>query len=157
MTQKESYTYGYIYGYLSALLTAHATEYDRSGFKTQQGAMYPRRAFAQIHTAAMDKGIITQEVTRKLAALIDNINSIEEGPEPCQPLDMQGSWQMGYYHGNSGKPYPDSPDVAVLRKAKGLTQKQLAEMVGCDQAIISRAESGKGSEEWLKKILAALK
>jgi len=51
-------------------------------------------------------------------------------------------------------------ELGNLRRAKGLTQTQLAEMAGVDQATISKLESGTGynyTAELLAKLVSALK
>jgi transcriptional regulator with XRE-family HTH domain len=49
--------------------------------------------------------------------------------------------------------------MSRIRKSRGLSQAQLAEMVGCTQATISRIEDGKGntSVEMIEAIAAALR
>jgi len=49
--------------------------------------------------------------------------------------------------------------IREIRKARGLTQEQLAEMIDVEQKHVSRIESGKNypSIELLKKMAAALK
>lgn len=63
---------------------------------------------------------------------------------------------MGYYWGLGGKPLArESFDIAAARKAKGLTQAQLADRMGLVQGVISRWETGKVSPN--KETLAKLK
>jgi len=54
--------------------------------------------------------------------------------------------------------YTLARDLIVLRKKRGLTQKELAEKAGTTQAVISRIESGSANctVETLQKISAAL-
>lgn len=55
----------------------------------------------------------------------------------------QASWQLGYYAGLYKRPIPSqSFDIGAARKAKKMTQTQLAELMGVDQAHISRWERG---------------
>lgn len=55
--------------------------------------------------------------------------------------------------------YADMEEMIRLRKARGLSQTQLAEMAGCTQATISRIEKGlfRPSHDLLKAIADALK
>lgn len=43
-----------------------------------------------------------------------------------------------------------------MRKARGLTQAQLAELVGVDQATVSRTEAGEGGFESYLALAGAL-
>lgn len=55
-------------------------------------------------------------------------------------------WQLGVYHARSGKPLAAAEfDISTARRARKMTQAQLAEAMGVDQAVISRWESGKVS------------
>ena len=59
---------------------------------------------------------------------------------------LQGAWQLGFFAGKGKRPLASAEfDIAAARKAKGLTQAQLADAMGVDQAVISRWESGKVS------------
>ena len=65
------------------------------------------------------------------------------GSEKYQPLEVQGSWQMGYYAGRSKRPLAQGTfDISAARKAKKLTQEQLAARMGVDQAHVSKWENG---------------
>jgi transcriptional regulator with XRE-family HTH domain len=48
--------------------------------------------------------------------------------------------------------------IKAARKAAGLTQQQLAELIGCDQSVISRIEQGRRdmSVNLLRSIAQAL-
>ncbi|WP_225028987.1 helix-turn-helix domain-containing protein [Xinfangfangia pollutisoli] len=51
-------------------------------------------------------------------------------------------------------------ELAKIRRARGLTQKQLAEMAGVDQGTISKLESADGynyTADLIEKLVAALK
>lgn len=87
-----------------------------------------------------------------------NAESKKNGSEECQPLEIQVSWQLGYYAGKSKRPLAREAfdfDIVAARKAKGMTQAQLADAMGVDQPVISRWESGKVSPN--KENLAKLK
>ena len=69
---------------------------------------------------------------------------MEGSSEKYQPLEIQGSWQLGYFVGKGKRPLPTAKvDIAAARRAQKMTQGQLAEAIGVDQALISRWESGK--------------
>lgn len=69
-----------------------------------------------------------------------------EGPQAVAQLrQMQHRYRLG-------------GQISVLRKRRGLTQEQLAERTGIDQAEISRIERGAGNptEDTLARIAQAL-
>ena len=71
---------------------------------------------------------------------------MDGGSEKCQPLEIQGSWQLGYFAGRAKRPLAgEAFDISSARRAKKLTQAQLADQMGVDQALVSRWESGKVS------------
>lgn len=163
MTNREAYAMGWVYGYLYTLmgypdeLKKFPDGFDRDGTKFEAAGFNPFEGFALIHQEAMQRGVITAEATRVISEALYDVQPVEDGYRA--PLPLVGSWQLGYYLALSGKPLPSgAPDIAALRKAKGLTQAQLAEMVGCDQAIISRWEHKQStpSQEVQDKIMAVL-
>ena len=110
--------------------------------------------FNQIIAAYQRKYPKDEEGQKRVTKLADYI-LLEQAP----PMEMQGAWQIGYFQGRSGLPLArESFDISAARKAKHLTQAQLADLMGVDQALVSRWESGKVSPnksnlERLKEIL----
>jgi ribosome-binding protein aMBF1 (putative translation factor) len=101
-------------------------------------------------SAAHEKGLLPGDLDQQIGEALSEINSIEPemdgSSERVQPLEIQGSWQLGYYAGKGKRLLADAGfDIAFARKAKKLTQAQLADAMGVDQAVISRWESGKVS------------
>ena len=122
--------------------------------------MRPYTCSAQVVSAAHSNGILTPELDAQIGEALSEISSIEPemdgGSEKVQPLEIQGSWQLGYYAGKGKHPLAGSAfDISADRKTKKLTQAQLAELMGVDQALVSRWESGKVSPN--KDNLAKLK
>ena len=68
------------------------------------------------------------------------------------PLELQGIFLMGYNHGN------DKTKLVTKRKAKKITQTQLADLIGATQKDVSRWEQGivKPSTDTLIKLSQAL-
>lgn len=150
MTTREAYVFGWVYGRLSP-------EGD-----TALAAMRPYSANAQAISAAHRAGTLKGDLDKEIGAALCQIDDVEApmqgGSEKVQPLENQSSWQLGYYAGRAGKPLPGEFDIAAARKRNGLTQAQLAELVGVDQALVSRWESGrvKPSPESMQKLKEAL-
>ena len=150
MTTREAYVFGWVYGRLNP-----------EG-NTTLAAMRPYSANATAISAAHRSGILKGDLDKEIGAALCQIDDVEApmagGSEKVQPLENQSSWQLGYYAGRAGKPLPEELDIAAARKKKGLTQAQLAELVGVDQALVSRWESGrvKPSPESVEKIREAL-
>lgn len=150
MTTREAYVFGWVYGRLSP-------EGD-----TALAAMRPYSANAQAISAAHRAGTLKGDLDKEVGAALCQIDDVEApmqgGSEKVQPLENQSSWQLGYYAGRAGKPLTEGLDIAAARKKKSLTQAQLAEMIGVDQALVSRWESGrvKPNAESMEKIKEAL-
>lgn len=156
MTTREAYVFGWMFG---AIQRADSDIGDNITLACQR----PHSASARIISAAHQRGLLRGELDMKIMEAMAEIESLPEmdgGSERFQPLENQSSWQMGYYTGKAGRPLADARlDIAAARKGKGLTQAQLAELMGVDQAHISRWESGKvaPSAENLEKLSKLLR
>lgn len=155
MTNREAYVFGWVFGRLS--IEAFPEEI---GGDVALAAARPYTANARIISDAHRLGLLTGDLDRQVGEALCEITSIdppmEGGSEKYQPLEIQGSWQLGYFAGKGKRPLAEEKlDIAAARKAKKLTQAQLAEQMGVDQALISRWESGKVSPN--KENLAKLK
>lgn len=156
LSERKAYVMGYCWGLLEQAL---GEGYDKSGFKFGEGAKRPWVAFAEAHAAAIREGKLTPQLKAKLAEALWECDP--EDPYDTQVLEMprQLSWQLGVYQAKSGKPLPpEGMDIETMRRAKKLTQAQLAELMGVGQDVISRWESGKvtpskRNQEKLKEIL----
>ena len=145
MTNREAYVFGWVFGRLS--IEAFPEEI---GGDVSLAAARPYTASACVISDAHRLGLLTGDLDRQVGEALCEITSIdppmEGGTEKYQPLEMQGSWQLGYFAGKGKRPLTEEKlDIAVARKAKKLTQDQLAEQMGVDQALVSRWESGKVS------------
>ena len=155
MTNREAYVFGWVFGRISA--EAVPTEI---GGDVALAAHRPYSANARIISDAQRLGILTGDLDKQVGEALCEIDSIDPpmagGSEKYQPLEIQGSWQMGYYAGRGRLPLAaEKLDISAARRAKKLTQAQLAEQMGVDQALVSRWESGKVSPN--KSNLARLK
>ena len=156
MAHRQAYLFGWIYGYLAKTLDIE--DYDPRGEKVSKAVMYPLAGFAQIHQKAISEKTITPDVLKTLSKALEEIVDLDDLDEnntgkPIS-LELQGSWFLGYYHAKSGNARVPKYDIAARRKIKGLTQEQLAEKLGVDQALISRWERDiiNPSEENLSKL-----
>lgn len=145
MTNREAYVFGWVFGRLNAAV------YPREiGGDFALAAQRPYTASARVISDAQRLGILKGDLDRQVGEALCEITSIEPpmdgGAEKFQPLEIQGAWQLGYYAGKGEHPLTgEAFDIAAARKAKKLTQAQLADAMGVDQAVISRWESGKVS------------
>lgn len=153
MTNREAYVLGWVFGRLNA-----ASKTEIGGDVTLACAR-PYSANAKVISDAYSLHLLTPDIDAQLAEALSEINSIdppmENGSEAHQPLEMQSSWQLGYYAGKGKRPLSASEfDIAAARKSKKMTQEQLADAMGVYQAVISRWESGKVSpnKENMKKL-----
>ena len=145
MTAREAYVFGWVYGYL--LQTAGGAGKEIGGDIALAPAR-PYSANARILTDAQREGLLSAAAGQAVGEALWEIQQVDPpmdgGSEAYQPLALQGSWWLGYYAGLGGKPLaPAEFDIAAARKARGMTQAQLAEAMGVDQAHISRWESGR--------------
>lgn len=154
MTSREAYVFGWVFGRLNAEVFP-----DEIGPDPWEACGRPYSCSAQVLSSAHEKGILSGDLDLQIGEALSEINNIEPemdgGTEKVQPLELQGSWQLGYYAGKGKRPLASAEfDIAAARRAKKMTQAQLAETVGVDQAVISRWESGKVSPngENLKKL-----
>lgn len=153
MTTREAYIFGWVFGRLQ--------QDDDSG-DTTLAAMRPYSANAKAISNAHRAGILKGDLDREIGAALCQIDDVEApmvgGTEKVQPLENQSSWQLGYYAGRAGKPLTGDFDIAAARRRNGLTQAQLAELVGVDQALVSRWESRrvKPSPESMQKLREVL-
>ncbi len=124
----------------------------------------PYSGLAQTMATAHREHVLSDALNREIAAALSEITEIDDQiatgeSEVVQPFELQGSWQLGYYAGLSGRPLPEPEfNIAAARKAKGLSQQQLADCMGVDQALVCRWERkivtpNKENMERLKKIL----
>jgi DNA-binding transcriptional regulator YiaG len=83
---------------------------------------------------------------------------MENGSEQPQAAEHQSSWWIGYYRALNGVPFAQNEvDIRAMRKARKMTQVDLAAKLGVAQAAISRWESGEvtPTSDSLHKILRA--
>ena len=155
MTNREAYVFGWVFGRLNAAAAPNSIGGDV--------ALAPQRPFsasAKVVSDAQRLGILKGNLNDQVGEALSELDIIEPemdgGSERCQPLGIQGSWLLGYFAGHAKKPLAEeSFDISVARRAKKLTQAQLADQMGVDQALVSRWESGKVSPN--KDNLAKLK
>ena len=136
MTNREAYVFGWVFGRINAEVFP-----DDIGPDPWEACMRPYTCSAQMISAAHEKGLLSGDLDQQIGEALSEINSIgpemDGGSEKVQPLEIQGSWQLGYYAGKGKRLLADAGfDIAAARKAKKLTQAQLADAMGVDQAVI---------------------
>lgn len=137
MTTREATVFGWIYGRIERRLQ----DYDKSGFKVGQAAEYPLAGFGAIHAEAMRQHALSDQDVEEIMQASWEIESVDDDGRLLLP--QQGAWQLGYFKGKAGQPLPRADlDIKAARAAKKMTQGQLAELIGVDQAVVSRWESG---------------
>lgn len=151
MTNRHYFVMGWIYG------TIVRAAGDRNiGGDLQLVVMHPFSAQADLIRKAHREHLLRGELDMQIAEAMVEIDEIPDGDEPVATMQQQSEWFIGYYWGLGGKPLArESFDIAAARKAKGLTQAQLADRLGLAQGVISRWETGKFSPN--KEHLAKLK
>lgn len=94
-----------------------------------------------------------EEITAAFGELPAEIERQPKGTE------WESYWAKGYYSGKSGSPCaPPHLDIRARRKVKGLSQDELAKMMGVSREQVSRWETGQNTpneknQEKLKEIL----
>ena len=156
MTFREAYVYGWIYEKIERAIGGV------SNAQITQAPMRPLSSFAEIHAKAMTLRVVDDNLAEVIGDALDKITFVDptDESEKVAPLEMQGTWQLGYYHSRAGRELspPDEYDLAAKRRAKKLSQAQLAEMVGVSQAQVSKWEKGQANptDENLQKLMEAL-
>lgn len=145
MTNRDAYIFGWVFGRINAEVFP-----DDIGPDPWEACMRPYTCSAQVISAAHEKGLLSGDLDQQIGEALSEINCIEPemdgGSEKVQPLEIQGSWQLGYFAGRAKRPLAgEAFDISAARRAKKLTQAQLADQMGVDQALVSRWESGKVS------------
>ena len=69
--------------------------------------------------------------------------------------DKIAAWQKAYYEANKDKVAARQKSIALARKARGMTQIELAAIVGVTQSTVSLWETGAVKTNW-DKLCAAL-
>lgn len=152
LSSRNAYLLGYVWGTLDKALGG---SYDKTGEKFDSARKDAYMAFFEINEAAFEARVLTEPIKDVIGDCFWEIGI--DQLEDREPLDAERTamWQLGAYHARSGKPLEiGSFDIAAARKSKKMTQTQLAEAMGVEQAAISRWESGKVSpnKENLKKL-----
>ena len=144
MTTREGYVFGWMFGTIQ-----RASRDSGIGGDIVLACQRPYSANAKLIRAAHQEGLLRGELEQQIMEAMCEITQTPEmdgGSEKFQPLEMQSAWQLGYYAAKAGRPLGEATlNIAQARKAKGLTQTQLADAMGVDQALVSRWESGKVS------------
>lgn len=146
-TKKQAYKLGQVYG----LAAKYLPDVLGTPGKVTTAALTPLQAAGQAIMALHTNRAITPDIDVRLA---DIMQDVDPDFPALADLDLQGAWWAGYY--NAGK--IEAQGIAENRKAKGLSQAQLASAIGVLQKDISRWETGKvkPSDDTLAKIAAAL-
>lgn len=166
MKENIAYIFGRCYGLQNMLA---GPKYDPTAKKIQDAVQRPLSGFAAINSYLVANGKMTEEANKRIAELVSEVKDIdlEPGePEPILPLELQSSWWLGYYHeiADHQKKNPIRREIKTYgetvvqrRKAKGISQVELAEKVGTQQSTIARIERGQMlPDKWMSKIDAAL-
>lgn len=149
-TARQMYLLGQVYRCLNEILDTKICN--------QSADIFPVKHLVMTLIRVPSKNI-PKRVEAALLEIMDSINPDEmemliSNPHPT-PMEVRLNWQLGYSDGY--KLLQPSP-IAKKRKAKGLTQDDLAKIVGCTQKDISRWESGvyKPNIENFQKLATAL-
>ena len=145
MTNREAYVFGWVFGRLNADAFPQTVGGDVA-LAAPRPYSATARAIADAHRLGILTGVLDQQVGEALCEITSIDPPMDGESEKYQPLEIQGAWQLGVYHARSGKPLAAAEfDISTARRARKMTQAQLAEAMGVDQAVISRWESGKVS------------
>lgn len=157
MTNREAYVFGWVFGRLVKAAEEQSKEIDGGIIEP---ATRPYSANARIIFNAHTEKILTKELDMQIGEALCEIKNVsppmEGGSEKVQPMGIRGQWFFGYYAGLGKYPLAEeSFDISTARKSRKMTQQQLADSMGVDQALVSRWESGRVSPN--KDNLAKLK
>lgn len=86
----------------------------------------------------------TPEIDYLIGQALDGIDMEEYGAFPDNVgMELQGIWWLEYYAA-SGHP-DDRKTVRTLRKEKGISQRELAELVGVSASAVGEWEAGRAT------------
>ena len=155
MTTHEAFVLGWVWGTLEGAMD----DYDPTGYLFEAACAHPLLGLGQIMSDATRSGVINDVTNAKLARALNEVTAdiLSEDAEAVAPTPLQGSWQLGYFRGKSGKPW-DWFDIRAERERAGLTQAELAERIGTAQSNVARWEADNVTPraETLRKIREAL-
>lgn len=162
--KEELHALGYAYGLITRRVSEKKGKKLNSPATFSEACARPQTGLAIAMQQAHSYKALTDELNERLAFLLGHVQYIPDDPTERLSVEEQGVWQIGYYRGYGELPALLSDEtepqngIRAARKAKGLTQTELAKKVGCKQVEISRWESGKiqPTIESLKAIANAL-
>ena len=138
MTNADAYTIGWVYG---LIVQATGSEPD------QNAAQKPYTSLGRLMVSHAAPGMVSDELSMQIGAALASIENMEipaaGSEEPVQSQDIKSPWNLGYFAGIGGRPLDNWFDIEAARRKKKLTQAKLADMMGVDQGMVSRWESGK--------------
>lgn len=138
MTNADAYTIGWVYG---LIVQATGAEPD------QNAAQKPYTSLGRLMVSHAAPGMVSDELSMQIGAALASIENMEipaaGSEEAVQSPDIQSAWNLGYFAGLGGRPLDNGFDIEAARRKKKLTQAKLADMMGVDQGMVSRWESGK--------------
>ena len=143
------------------IVTSHALDKDGYGKITRNGMNWQihRYVYTQIH-GEIPEGLVVMHSCDNPPCI--NPNHLSLGTHFDNSQDMLSKKRAGKRGRRPGPfgPRKTAPDsvIAQLRISKGLTQKQLSEIVGIHQTSLAKIERGQrnGSIESLRNIASAL-
>lgn len=138
MTNAEAFAVGWVYG---RIVQATGAEPDPNA------ARQPYTYLGRLMVSHAAPGMVSSDLSAQIGAALASIDTMDipigGETEAVQPSEIQSAWSLGYFSGFGGRPLDQGFDIAAARKKKKLTQAKLAEMMGVDQGLVSRWESGK--------------
>ena len=118
MTHATIFVYGYIFGLIKQTAPDVLTAND-----FERCAMYPTTETARIISKAHTLRKVTPDLDRKLAAAFSQITELdEEAAHRVQPIELQGSWQRGYYAAMAGNPLNSWLDLNQMEEYLGIME-----------------------------------
>lgn len=157
MTTNEIYNLGWVCGRICQAAEAKAKPISEKYI--QDASNHPLAGLSTLIKLANDRRLMQD---KKLEQEIANALNIIEIPNDTTDFlipSQSGTWQLGYYSGISNGPFKTTHErnLANLRKKAKLSQQQLADLIGVDQAKISRWENDVETitEEMKNKIIRA--
>lgn len=152
MTNQTVKILGWVYGRLEYLLVG----YHRTNIVNPEER--PLTSYVMIRKKSTDAKVITRSEDKAIRELMDKIelSEFEEAgdPEKVVSLEQQGIWELAYNKGKRNAPLDFAFPIAKHREAAGMTQTELANLLGVSQPAVAKWESGKTnpSVEVLEKI-----
>lgn len=148
---------GYMLGYACGILHRKLEQEGFNDFENlyQIVKINPLTAFRRMHEKGFEYNIITEDIKNVINECLSGLRPDMQFNNPTD--DILNLWTWGLIDGQLNNPLPEATkgaEILAIRQNLKLSQERFAEIIGANQAEISRWETNKitPSDETMSKI-----